>query len=488
MESSRFINLLRLLSHTQFRRFVSFVNSPYHNQNDKLSKLMKHLSKAAPDFRGYLLQKEVIFEAVFGKAASYEPQKVFNQVSRLRQLWEKFVIAENIEHDERTQALQLLNGLDRWKLSDAVSRSFDRVWQSHNKQEVRDNAYYFHTHQLLPFAEAGSDANRRGMNAGLMQQMETLDLMYLTTKLKYSCEWLSRNFITDLSGEDHLIEALINELADPEHPYRQIPAVSIYYQILQTFIEADNETHYYALLTLIAQNADQFERKELADMYNYAQNYCVRKINEGRSEFFEEVFKLYKRQLEEETLISSGFLPHEHYKNITTVGLRLNQYSWVKAFLEQYQARLHPDNRENAYIYNLSIYYYEQERFPEAMKLLQKVSFTDVYYDISARSTLLKIYYETGDMDSLRYHLEAFRAFLKRNKSISKVKLEQNQNLIRFCKKLMRLRKSRGAANPATYESRWLALKEELQTTKAVHLTWLRQQCEILRLNHHPLG
>lgn len=70
--------------------------------------------------------------------------------------------------------------------------------------------------------------------------------------------------------------------------------------------------------------------------------------NEGRSEFFEEVFKVSKRRLPEETLISNGFLPHEPFKNITRVGLRLNQYSWVKAFLEQNQPQLHPDNRENA--------------------------------------------------------------------------------------------------------------------------------------------
>ncbi|MEM6348585.1 MAG: hypothetical protein AAF927_32175 [Bacteroidota bacterium] len=488
MESSRFINLLRLLSHSQFRRFVSFVESPYHNQNEKLIKLIRHLAKASPDFRGPLLDKEVIFSATFGREESFEPQKVFNQMSRLRQLWEKFVIVEQIGQDNKAQELHLLQGLDQWQLNDAISKSFDRVWEVNEKQIIRDNSYFLHAHQLLAFAELGNRNERRGMNAVLLQRMEALDLFYLTTRLKYSAEWLNRKFISNLSGEDYFIELLIKELAHEEHPYRKVPAVSIYFQILKTFYEPDNENHFHNLLSLIADNAELFEKKELGDMYNYAQNYCVRKINQGRGEYFKEVFEIYKRQLEGQALITGGFLPHEHYKNITTVGLRLKQYDWVKTFLAQYQPQLHPEVRENAYIYNLSVYYYEQQRYPEAMRALQKVSFTDVYYDLSARQMLLKIYYETKDWDSLRYHLEAYRAFLKRNKSISKVKLQQNQELIRQSKKLMRLRKSRGAADPQTYQVRWEALKEGLAVANSVHKSWLLKQCELLTLNHYSLG
>ncbi|MEL7535148.1 MAG: hypothetical protein AAFN10_27845, partial [Bacteroidota bacterium] len=121
-------------------------------------------------------------------------------------------------------------------------------------------------------------------------------------------------------------------------------------------------------------------------------------------------------------------------------------------------------------------------------RALQKVSFTDVYYDLSARQMLLKIYYETDDRDSLRYHLEAYRAFLKRNKSISKVKLQQNQELIRQSKKLMRLRKSRRSADPQSYQLRWEAMKEGLASANSVQKSWLRKQCELLAFTQYSLG
>ncbi|MEL7340360.1 MAG: hypothetical protein AAGM67_07745, partial [Bacteroidota bacterium] len=438
--------------------------------------MVQHLSKAAPDFSGPLLQKEVVFVALFGEAAKFEAQKVFNQMSRLRQLWEKFVSIESLGQDDRQQELSLLQGLDRWGMEDQISRSYDRFWERHQAAPYKDNAYFLHHHQLLAFAELGSRNQRRGMNAVVLERMEALDLFYLTTRLKYSCEWLNRKFISNLSGEDQLVQALVNELSRPDHPYLAIPAVSIYFQIMQTFLKPEEEAFYQELLNQLDQYAQQFSPRELEDMYNYALNYCIRKINQGKSQYFLEIFEIYKRQLTNRTMLRDGYLPHEHYKNITTVGLRLKKYDWVKSFLDQYKRDLHPDYQENAYTYNLSAYYYEQQRYTEAMKLLQMVSFTDVYMDLSARSMLLRIYYETGDMDSLRYHLEAFRAFLKRNKSISKIKLEQNLALIRFSKKLMRLYKSRRLADPQNYEERRLALKESLANANSLHLSWLRTQ------------
>ncbi|MEL6843038.1 MAG: hypothetical protein AAFP02_07465, partial [Bacteroidota bacterium] len=357
MESSKFINTLRLLSNAQFKRFVHFVQSPYHNQNQTLINLVLHLNKVAPDFSGPLLQKEVIFKALFGEAEKYDPQKVFNQMSRLRQLWEKYISIESLGQDNRQQELSLLQGLDNWGMEDQISRSFDRSWERHQVAPIKDNAYFLHHHQLLAFAELGSRNQRRGMNANVIDRMEALDLFYLSTRLKYSCEWLNRKYISNLSGEDRLVQGLVRELSQPDHPYLKVPAVSIYFQILQTFLEPQEESHFQALLNQLDQYEQQFGASELKIMYDYATNYCIRKINQGQSHYFLELFEIYKRQLENRTMLRDGYLPHEHYKNITTVGLRLKKYDWVNSFLDQHKSSLHPDYQENAYTYNLSTYF-----------------------------------------------------------------------------------------------------------------------------------
>ena len=217
-------------------------------------------------------------------------------------------------------------------------------------------------------------------------------------------------------------------------------------------------------------------------MYAYAQNYYIRQINRGESRYLHEILQLYKQLLANELLLDQGMIAHEHYKNITTVGLRTKAFDWVLEFLEHYRSRLHPDIRENAYTYNLAAYHYERQQYREAMKLLNHVTFTDVFYHLSAKSILLKIYFELRDDDSLRYHFQAFEAFIKRNKQIPGYHTQTHRNLLRFAKKLWRIRRKQDKYGQEADLSRRLAdLEDAMNETRAIaNSSWLR--AEISRL------
>ncbi|MBK9015204.1 MAG: hypothetical protein IPM82_14670 [Saprospiraceae bacterium] len=56
------------------------------------------------------------------------------------------------------------------------------------------------------------------------------------------------------------------------------------------------------------------------------------------------------------------------------------------------------------------------------------VEFTDVLLNLSARSLLIKIYFETGQDEILYWYLEATRIFLLRNKLLDNRLNQQMKN------------------------------------------------------------
>ena len=63
-------------------------------------------------------------------------------------------------------------------------------------------------------------------------------------------------------------------------------------------------------------------------------------------------------------------------------------------FIELHLHHLPPNERDNAHTYNSAMLCYYRKQYRQAVKLLQTVEFTDLYYQLDARSILLKVYFE----------------------------------------------------------------------------------------------
>jgi len=108
--------------------------------------------------------------------------------------------------------------------------------------------------------------------------------------------------------------------------YGKIPAITVYYQVLQMLLNADESRYYYQLKTHLAENVAQFSNKELRTFYDYVRNYCIRKINDRKIAYYQEILSLYQFLLDKKIIFQNGHLAEWDYKNITTVGLRLETY------------------------------------------------------------------------------------------------------------------------------------------------------------------
>lgn len=484
MQQTRLVRLLSTLNSTEFRKLEEFIHSPYFNKSETVKALFEFLKSFYPAFDSKALTAELALSWVFGKEVK-STQALHDTNSALTRLLEEFFAIESLKSDESEIRFHLSNSL----LKEGRLWYFNKIWTKSIEQEGREGrdatdwlAQYRMWEQGLRFAQL--DKRRIGetpLDIRLQKTLEKLDRFYLTQKLQLSCEVLNRQRIVNTTYEPELLEELADYLKKAETDLSEEPVIRLYTLVLELIKETSDEA-FDQLMQVLESNQELLSKGTGLAMYSYAQNYCIRQINKGRKEFLNTLFLLYEQMLSHQLLLEEdGSLAHWNYKNITTVALRLQKFGWVDEFLEKFKSKLKEDIRESVYHYNLAAAKYEQTEYPAALKLLQQTDFTDVHYDLSARSMILKIYYEIEDDDALGYAIQAFEVFLRRNKSISKDHFQIHKNLIRYIKKINRLRNRLPALSEAEGKKRVLALREELEEAVATaNLGWLQAKIKEL--------
>lgn len=489
MKNNRIIVLLKGLNKREFGRFLLYIDSPFFNQNSKLIKLVKYLEPLYPDFPIKKIQKEALFEHLYGKTIPFETQKVHDHLSQLLRLFEGFITQEKIREDTVTRELFLLDGLREKGMDKQFQRVYKRLEGRLEKEKNMDSSFFLHQYQMLERkAEFHDQRQKRGKHQEFSQILISLKSHYLGASLQYACEILNRSGIAkrEMEVNQQFIKEIKNELEKEGNPYLKNPNISIYYKILLNLQEPEEISHYDDLKKLLTRYSASFDKSEAKVMYAYAQNYCIRQANRGNAQFYQELFELYQGLLENGLLnTDSEELPHEHYKNITTLGLMLKKYDWVEHFLEEYKTRLHDSVQENAHSYNLANYYYETDQHQKAMRLLQQVEFTDVYYNVSARAILLRIFFESRDFESIKYVSQAFQAYLKRNKAIPNMQYKRYSNFLLLLKKMVRIHDKKHRLSKVELLEEIEVLEGELTKLKQVSFgSWIRSQIKEMSDSH----
>jgi len=261
-----------------------------------------------------------------------------------------------------------------------------------------------------------------------------LEYFYLTQKLKYYVSWLlfSRSRTTE---KEVVLPSWLLESLDKE-PYNEVPLLIIYQKIIDCLNEPEDEQHFKLLLEKIESQGRYLSKSDLRESYQIAQNYCAIKINQGKREYYREMFEIFKKIIQKEVLLEGGNLSEGLFKNIVTVGLGVGEFNWTENFIEKYTSHLPSDIRENARTFNLASLHFHQKKYQQVIGLIRDVEYSDVVYTLSAKQLLVRTYFELGEILALDSLIDSFKIFLRRNKLISKSHKREYLNFLNFVKNL----------------------------------------------------
>jgi hypothetical protein len=283
---------------------------------------------------------------------------------------------------------------------------------------------------------------------------------------------LTREMLLKVNYNKPFLEDIITYISDGK--FKGHVAVEVYESIVLMHIQPDNHFHYQNLLSLLEIHADEFSKEELVDMYVFAQNFCTNRINSGHAEYLAEIFKLYKKMISLDAIFENGYVRPNVFKNIVTVGIRLEEFEWIEKFIHDYKEKLEPKTRENAVNYNMAWLEYAKKEYKKALRFLANADLMDIFYLLGAKCLLLKIYYETENTEAFYALTESFYVYLRRNNQIADFQKEAHLNFTKVIKQMMKLKLERDKKGAKK-------MHEELSAEKNVlDLSWFLKKLEAI--------
>lgn len=451
----------------QLQRFGEFLASPYFVKDDKLYLFFQAIRKYAPEFDSAKLEKSAFIKKGV-EGLHLDEKKLSYLMSDLTEAGERFLKAELLMQKDLEGYCALLSTYNDWESDKLYEQTLRKARKHLEESQYRNPDFFYQQYLLQSELNAYFDRQKkRALDMSLQQAANYLDLYYLSVKLRYSCELINRQKLVAADYDLRMLREVRSHIE--EHDYTEFPSIMIYYRVLMTFLENDDTGHFDSLKALLAEHANAFPPEEARDLYAYAQNYCIRKANAGKESFLRELLQLYQASIEEGLVLTDGHISPWSYKNIVSVATRVQETDWAEQFAKQYKKHLHEKFRNNAFNYNMAYLLFARKQFGKALTALLQVEFTDVFYALDSRTLQIKIYFELEETDALMSALEAFKVYLRRNRTISDSVRTIYMNFVRFVNRIL-------SVPPSDSEKKQKLHEKILEAGNVADIRWLLQK------------
>jgi len=468
MYNSKLFAILQHFDKYEQNRCRKYIQSPYFNRSEELLTLYEAFLKTINSSKKNGGLDKTYLWSLLQPDKPYDDVRFRKYCSDLLKLVEGYLGQEIYEKRDLQKTVNRMEAIEKRRakvLTPTVIREAGR----HLKNYPNKSAQFYLNNYLVEkalYELKDSDIKRTERN-NVEKISINLDYFYVAEKLKYYCLVLMQKSIVE---EDYDIK-MIDEITSSVTKYNlsRSPAIAVYFQIFLLLNDKENEDYFYELIKILKENNMEFSREEAYNMYSYAINFCIGRINQGQSKYVEECFKIFKELIDTKILFREDRLRAWDFKNIVVLALRLGNYSWAEHFINKYSEKLPLAFRQNAISYNLAQVYFYQKKHEKVIELLREVEYEDVAYNLGSKAMLLATYYETDEMEPLYSLFESFRAYLNRHKDIPVNRRKNYGNLIRFTRKLTRIMPGDQSAVDK--------FKKELKETKNVaSLNWLKEK------------
>lgn len=466
MQKSVFWTLYTSLTHTEARKLLDFVQSPYFNTQPELSAAMQYFNEC----RFYLKvspSKENTYKKLYGKG-TYQDQKIRTLLSKLKRLIEQFLVVQNVLQEDNDFQLKLAQSLRERGLH----KHFQKEIAVHNKKlkkgELRDASYlrqrFLNRQEYYQFYSV----RRETQQIDMALLIEELDQAYYAELLRLACSQISYKAFMDDPKRDQQMQVALGFIQ--EKGWIQQPAIGAYYHTFLALSRPREPQHFFALKELLFNLGDAFAADELRNLFLLSINYCIKRYNEGNQAFLKEGFQLFKEGFPRDLFMQEGYLSPFSFRNSVTLALILKDYDWVDQFIDQYAPLLPPDQGENLRTFSLARLAYERKEFEKAMELLSQTDYSDLLLSLAAKSIQIKVYHSLGEENLLDYHLKAMRAYIRRKKVMGYHR-EHYLNLVNFTQKML---------DTPTFEKekRSQLIEQVKETRRVAEKAWLLEALE----------
>ncbi|HLO55568.1 MAG TPA: hypothetical protein VK169_14845 [Saprospiraceae bacterium] len=478
MKDRKITAALIQLSVYELNSFNKYVNSPYFNVNESISKYLELiLDWIKKGNTNDDVPNEELWNKVYGDIP-YQNQKFLKLNSDLVKLLEDFLAQQEYDHMLSLRTNLKLEGVRKRgieKLYNGIIGELERL----EKMEVNQSVEYYYTKYQIERGLFNLKTENEKKNAkfeietelNINKISENLDYFYIAEKLRLYCTLLSWKKMYQLDIDMDNMDWVLTSAK--QNKMEGIPPIQIYDKMQNTYVDGDNTLNYFELRQMMKKHIHLFPQEELKEIYATAISYCINRVNKGDESFQRENFDLYKETIEKDIIILNSDISPTTFRNIVHIALRVGEFDWAENFIFEYSKYIDEKYRANAVEFSLARLEFYRKDFNKVLDHLNKVTYEDVWYNLGSKSLLIFTYYELDETDALESLLQAFKMYIRREKSLTIDRKDTYLNLIKFTLNLMKL----------TYKDKdkLTKLKTEITNTKGVvSKPWLLEKIDIL--------
>lgn len=459
-ENNLLFQWINVLTKREQVAFSHFLHSPYFNQRADVRQLYTYLRNSSqPKTKGAAF-------AILYPDKAYDDQQFRLVCSYLRRLLERFLAIEQAQKQPFELKLKVAALLRERSVEQLHDRCLREAEQLLNKSAYRDSQYWFQYYELKEEAYRTAYSRRPERDPVYKELVPAFDRAVLTNKLRQHCLLLAHEQVYRWGYEAGLLADFLEEV--PVSIFADAPVTALYYHCAKMLRSPEEETDFLAFKALWLANSHLFPSLEARNLTLLAINFLVRRKNAGYGGDYQDFLDLYKEGLQQGYLLRNGTLSRFTYHNIVGIALHTGATDWAHEFVEQWTDSLERRFRERMYHFSCAQIAYYSKDYDAALALLQKSNYHDLLLNLSARTLLLKIYFELGEWDALDSHLDAFQNYLRRKPEVGYHR-NNYRNLIRAVKRLR--------AIPPHEQEQLTKLQQEVNAESIfMEKDWLLQQ------------
>ncbi len=430
MPENKLLVLFNALNGVEKRECANYLRSPYFNRRDDVWRLWQYLVERKDD----TFPAEDAYRHTY-PGEPYDDSRWRYVQSFLLARIEGFMAQRALEQTPLLHDLHLAPVYREKQLTKPLAHLLRRAGEQLDKRP-RDHEFYHWQYRLEWEKYNIQEVQTRTRDSKLSAVGQALDIYLISSKLRLACLMESRRTVFNAGYDTGFLQALLAFLDGS--PLREVPVIALYYSCFRA-LTAGLEADFRAFRRHLEHQSDQLPAGERRTFLLLALNFCIRQLNTGETRYIREAFDLYRVGLDTGALLENGYLSRFAYKNIVALGLRLEEYAWVEAFIHRYETHLEEKFRAANRDYNLARLFFTQKNYTRAMPLLARADENDLFLNIDSRFLLLKMYYETGEWDALDALIASFNILLLRKKKVIGYHYPYYRNALRYIHKLTRL-------------------------------------------------
>ncbi len=456
MLKTNLIQILSKLDQNEFKKFGKFLNSPYFNNNAKLTGLYEILKEHYPLFDSPGISKENIFRKLYGKD-KVVTGTMYYLISEMEKQLETFISMEKMNPVNLEFAL--LEELGNLGMNNLFNKKYKEF---RKKMKTFPDSYNLNRY-VLASINRNNKKNKR---------------QFLTKKDIYGKEWFEpvdelvklflKNMLTNIQtlanfkrtcNEDIDIP-LVNEILkylETSNKYKtNIEIELIYYQI--KLLLGFEEDYYHKIKKIIKENPDKISDYQFEESMVTLQNYFTDKILKGK-DLREEELDLIKLQLNKFDNTRKQRFRIDTFYQAFMLAISLEKYDWAKKFVDKYGKLLDEKFQNNAIHYGHARIFYQDKDYDRALRELAKIkNYSFIHYKPPVKILQLMLFYDLKLLTQAEDAANSFLKFLKKDKLLM---VKVKNSYINFLRIYMKLIKTEGTYNESRVASLILAVNKQ---------------------------